>query len=137
MPLERSSIFDVAAARLPSLRRDGAVRHRELPLPASISMLPALPGPVLLAETDAPSEIVTDWPVVRVMLPPEPAPASVPSERLKMPTGLPSLKVPEIEIVSRAVMSILPPRPLLPVPLLICPPLPSVRNPALIKIVPA
>ena len=38
-----------------------------------MEILPALPGPVLLAETEAPSDIVTDWPAVRAMLPPEPA----------------------------------------------------------------
>ena len=81
--------------------------------------LPALPGPVLLAETDAPFEIVKDCPAAMVMLPPEPESGSVPIVPLWIPPGWPVLKVPEIPMVSEAVILMLPPRPLLVVPLLV------------------
>ena len=45
-------------------------------------MLPALPGPVVLAETDAPFEMLTDFPAIREMLPPAPASGSTPVDRL-------------------------------------------------------
>ena len=100
-------------------------------------MLPVGPGPVLLAETDAPSEIVTDCPAVREMLPPAPESGAVPIVRLKMPTGVPSLRVPESEIVSVAWIVISPPCPEVLVPLLICPPVLSVSDPVVMEMFPA
>ena len=97
------------------------------------SEIDQLPGPVLLAEMAAPFEIVTDCPAVREMLPPLPEPGSVPIERLKMPAGEPSRRVPDIEIWSVARMVISPPRPPVLVPLLICPPLPRVRDPVVME----
>ena len=70
--------------------------------PALIWILPVFPVPVLLEEMDAPSEIVTDCPAVRAMLPPEPESGSVPIVRLKIPPGVPSLRVPDNEIKSDA-----------------------------------
>src|SRR5262249_31100781 len=104
---------------------------------ALMRMFPALPGPVVLAATEALFEMLTDCPATREIFPPAPASGVLPRERLKMPSGLPLLKVPDIEIVSRALIVISPPCPLPLVPLLICPPLPRLRNPALIDILPA
>ena len=85
-------------------------------------MLPVLPGPVLLAETAAPFEMLTDCPAVRTMLPPVPASGAGLTVRLKIPPGVPSLSVPEIEILSIALMAMSPPFPLLLVPLSMCAP---------------
>ena len=85
-------------------------------------MLPVLPGPVLLAETDAPFEIATDCPAVRAMLPPAPDPGSLPIERLNTPAGVPSLRVPEKEIELVEATRMLPPAPVLVVPLSMRPP---------------
>ena len=85
--------------------------------PAVMEILPALPGPVLLAETVAPFEIVTDCPAVRAMLPPEPASGEMAVELLKMPTEEPSLSRPDIEMVSLALIVMNPPFPVLLVPL--------------------
>src|SRR5262245_36168540 len=99
-------------------------------------MLPVLPGPVLLAEMEAPSEIVTDCPAVRVMFPPAPESDAVPTVRLKTPTGEPSVRVPDIVIAFAAWIVISPPRAVLLVPLLIWEPLPRINDPVVIEIRP-
>jgi hypothetical protein len=87
-----------------------------------IEISPALPGPVLLAEIAAPFDIVTDWPAVREMFPPEPESGVIPIDRLEIPPGVPFTIVPDSSIRPVAETSMLPPWPLLVVPLSIRPP---------------
>ena len=87
--------------------------------PEFIEILPAFPGPVLLAETAALFWIFIDCPAVNETFPPAPASGAVPIERLWIPPDWPVLSVPDIEIVFAAVTVIFPPWPLLLVPLLI------------------
>ena len=104
--------------------------------PASIKMLPALAGPVLLAAIDEPPVKETDCAAVSEIVPPGPESVSIPTVRLKMPAGLPSVNVPEMEAVP-VLIEILPPVPLLLVPLSIRAPLPMVNNPVEIEMLPA
>src|SRR6185295_11673236 len=99
--------------------------------------LPVLPGPLLLAETAASFEIVTDCPAVREILPPEPEPRSVPIVRLKTPAGEPSPCTSDNEIWFVASMLMLPPCPVLLVVESIVEPLPRVSEVVLIDICPA
>src|SRR5687768_16309894 len=94
-----------------------------------MAMLPALAGPVLLAEIEAPLLRETDRPAVRVTLPPVPESRSVPIVRLSIPAGWPLLNVPLTAMVSRALTLMFPPCPVLLVPLLIWAPLPMVSDP--------
>src|SRR5215831_14699666 len=71
------------------------------------------------------------------MLPPAPEPGVVPVVRLKRPLGVPSLKVPEIEIGPVAWIAISPPWPVLVVPLSICAPPPRDSEPVVMEIFPA
>src|SRR6185436_10173368 len=100
-------------------------------------MLPALPGPVLLAEIVAPSEIVTEFPAVSVIVPPAPESGDVPVVRLKMPEGVPPDIVADILIVFVALIVMSPPAPLLVVPLLMVPPLSRFNESVMMVILPA
>src|SRR5262245_17479203 len=71
------------------------------------------------------------------MLPPAPESGSAPIDRLNIPTGVPSLKVPDIEIALVALMVMFPPCPLLLVLLLIWAPLPITSEFVVIEIFPA
>src|SRR5262245_15640688 len=95
-------------------------------------MLPALPGPLLLAEMDALFETVTDCPAFSAMLPPVPVAEAV----VNTPPGVPSIIVPEIEIWF-ALTVISPPLPAVSVLLSIRPPWLRIRLPVVIDIGPA
>ena len=124
--------INIPAAGLFGFCRDRAVPH-EIQLLARVDRdIARVAGPVLLAETEAPSEIVTDWPAARAMLPPLPEPRSVPTVWLNTPPDVPSPIVPEIEIVPVAWSVTSPPLPVLVVPLLMTAPLLKSSAPVLI-----
>jgi hypothetical protein len=63
------------------------------------------------------------------MFPPDPASGVVPIVRLKIPAGVPSIIVPEIEMGPAALIIIFPPSPVLVVPLLIWAPSAKFNDP--------